>query len=221
MLLYPKDISAKRTFFLLLASWFVVNLLQAAFTGMSNDESYYALWGQHLAWGYFDHPPMVAVFNYISSLFFSGTLGVRFMSVLTQIGTLLLIWGIIDDQKADRKKVRIFFILAASLVMFSALGFITTPDSPFLFFTALFLLAYKRFLKEEGALTLLLLSLAMAGMVYSKYQSSLVIVLVVLSNWKLLLKPKFWLAGFCALLLLIPHFYWQYSNDFPSFKLYN
>jgi len=218
MQLCPKDISAKKTFFLLLAAWFVINLLQAAFTGMSNDESYYALWGQHLAWGYFDHPPMVAVFNYISSLFFKGTPGVRFITVLTQIGTLLLIWRILDDAKADSKRVGVFFILAASLVMFSALGFITTPDSPLLFFTALFLLSYKRFLKKESFWTVLLLSLSMAGMVYSKYQSSLVIILVVLSNLKLLLKPKFWLAGICALLLLIPHFYWQYSSDFPSFK---
>jgi len=218
MQLCPKDISAKKSFFLLLAVWFVVNLLQAAFTGMSNDESYYALWGQHLAWGYFDHPPMVAVFNYISSLFFSGALGVRFMSVLVQIGTLLLIWRILDDAKADGKRVGVFFILAASLVMFSALGFITTPDSPFLFFTALFLLSYKRFLKKESFWTVFLLCLSMAGMVYSKYQSSLVIGLVVLSNGRLLLKPKFWLAGIGALLLLFPHFYWQYSSDFPSFK---
>jgi len=64
----------------------------------------------------------------------------------------------------------------------------------------------------------LLLCLSMAGMVYSKYQSCLVIGLVVLSNLHLLLKPKFWLAGISALLLLSPHFYWQYSHDFPSFQ---
>jgi len=205
-------------FNLLLACWFVVNLLQALFTGMSNDEAYYALWGKHLAWGYFDHPPMVAVFNFLSSLLFDGNLGVRFMTVIAQIGTLLLTWKILEEKQADCKSVGTFFILAASLVMFSALGFITTPDAPFLFFTALFLLAYKRFLKSEDAQNTLLLCLAMAGMVYSKYQSSLVIGLVVLSNLKLLMKPRFWLAGIAALLLLTPHFYWQYSMDFPSFK---
>ena len=211
-------ISAQKSFFILLALWFVVNLLQAAFTGMSNDESYYALWGKHLAWGYFDHPPMVAVFNLISSLIFGGNLGVRFVTVLVQIGTLLLIWRIIDDREASRRDVGVFFTLAASLVMFSALGFITTPDAPLLFFSALFLLSYRRFLKSESVLNTFLLCLAMAGMVYSKYQASLVIVFVVLSNLRLLLKPKFWLAGISALLLLSPHFYWQYSNHFPSFQ---
>ena len=218
MSLLKKEIPAKNTFFLLLASWFIVNLLQAAFTGMSNDESYYALWGQKLAWGYFDHPPMVAVFNYISSLLFCGNLGVRFMTVLAQVGTMWLTWRIIDEQEVDNRKIWVFFISAASLVMFAALGFITTPDAPLLLFTALFLLSYKRFLKNECFLNVLLLCLAMAGMVYSKYQASLVIVFVVLSNLRLLLKPKFWLAGISALLLLSPHFYWQYSNHFPSFQ---
>ena len=218
MQLFLKNLSPKRTFLLLLASWFIINILQAVFTGMSNDESYYALWGKHLAWGYFDHPPMVAVFNYISALLFSGNLGVRFMTVIAQVITLMLIWRIIDEKQVTNHKVFVFFIVAASLVMFSALGFITTPDSPFLLFTAFFLLAYKRFLKSESYLNTLLLSLAMAGMVFSKYQSSLVIGFIVISNFRLLLKPKFWLAGIGALLLLIPHFYWQYSNDFPSFK---
>jgi len=218
MSILKKEIPARKTFFLLLVCWFVINLLQAAFTGMSNDESYYALWGKKLAWGYFDHPPMVAVFNYISSLLFFGNLGVRFMTVLAQIGTLWLTWRIIDEQEADNRKVWIFFISAASLVMFAALGFVTTPDAPLLLFTAFFLLSYKRFLRNESFLNTLLLCLGMAGMVYSKYQASLVIGFIVLSNLRLLLKPKFWLAGITALLLLSPHFYWQYSHHFPSFQ---
>lgn len=218
MRIFKKNISARKSFFLLLALWFVVNLLQAIFTGIINDESYYAIWGQNLAWGYFDHPPMVAVFNFLSSLLFGGNLGVRFVTIVAQLATLLLTWRIIDDRKADCSQVNIFFIIAASLVMFVALGFITTPDAPLLLFTAFFLFSYKIFLKKESFLNTLLLCLAMSGMVYSKYQSSLVIGLVVLSNMRLLLKPKFWLAGISALLLLSPHFYWQYSNNFPSFQ---
>lgn len=218
MLISKKNLSGKKTFLLLLALWFIINLLQATFTGMSSDEAYYVLWGKHLAWGYFDHPPMVAVFCFLSSLLFNGNPGVRFITVLTQIATLLLIWRIIDDKKAERKSIYLFFILASSLVMFAALGFTTTPDAPLLFFTALFLLSYKRFLRSESFMNTLLLCLSMAGMVYSKYQSCLVIGLVVLSNLRLLLKPKFWLAGISALLLLSPHFYWQYSHDFPSFQ---
>ena len=43
--------------------WFIVNLLQGIFTEIQEDEAYYALYGEHLAWGYFDHPPMVGLFR--------------------------------------------------------------------------------------------------------------------------------------------------------------
>ena len=58
----------------------------------------------------------------------------------------------------------------------------------------------------------------MAGLVYSKYHAFLVIGLIVLSNPKLLLRYKFWIAGVIALLFLFPHIYWQVSRDFPSVK---
>ena len=41
--------------------WLVLNGLQAAFMGIDADEAYYWLYAQHLQWGYFDHPPLVAL----------------------------------------------------------------------------------------------------------------------------------------------------------------
>ena len=120
MQIWKRDLTGKQTFFVLLALWLVANLLQSIFTGMSSDESYYALWGKHLAWGYFDHPPMIAVLNFLSALIFNGNLGVRFLTVIMQIGTLLLVWSIIEDKKSDKSNVGVFFILAASLPMFVA-----------------------------------------------------------------------------------------------------
>jgi hypothetical protein len=53
---------------------------------------------------------------------------------------------------------------------------------------------------------------------YSKYHGGLLLVLVILSNLKLLKKPRFYLAAFMALLLFVPHLFWQYSNGFPSVR---
>lgn len=44
----------------LLAAVFVLNLVQASITELIYDEAYYWYYAQNLAWGYFDHPPMVA-----------------------------------------------------------------------------------------------------------------------------------------------------------------
>jgi hypothetical protein len=74
--------------------WFIVNLLQGIFTEIQEDEAYYALYGEHLAWGYFDHPPMVGLMTFLSSIFFSGSLGVRFFTILASCLSLFVIWRI-------------------------------------------------------------------------------------------------------------------------------
>ncbi len=210
--------SYHRLFFILLAGWFFINLFQGIFTEINADEAYYALYGKNLDWGYFDHPPLVGVLNYLSAQFFGGNLGARFFTILLQPLTLLIVWKIISKKDDQKNAVIHFFIIAASLVMFSVYGFITTPDVPLLFFTALFLLSYKNFLSQSNAKTTALMALSMAGLIYSKYQGAILIILVVLSNFKLLKNIKFWIAGIVALMLVSPHFYWQYSNHFPSFR---
>jgi 4-amino-4-deoxy-L-arabinose transferase-like glycosyltransferase len=208
----------KTIFLSLLAAWFLINIVQAVFTEVLEDEAYYFLYGKNLAWGYFDHPPMVALLVKISSLFFNGNLGVRFMTVLLQLGTLILTWKIIGIKDPKPATVILYFVIAASLVMLSAYGFITAPDVPLLFFTALFLYAYKRFLDNQNWAVVFVLSLSMAGLVYSKYQAMLVIGFVVLSNLQVLKIYKFWIAGMIAVILLAPHIYWQIDHSLPSLR---
>jgi hypothetical protein len=205
-------------FILLLLAWFLINIIQATFTEITYDEAYYALWGRMLDWGYYDHPPMIAVFTHFSSLLFPGNLGVRFFTAIIQLFTLILIWKIAGVKMDLNKSVLRFFIISASVVMFCAYGFITTPDVPLLFFAALFLYSYKRFLNEENIFNTLILSLSMIGMLYSKYHGVLLIALVVLSNPKLVLKAKFLLSLFITLICLIPHIRWQIQHDFPALQ---
>ncbi|MDL2230917.1 glycosyltransferase family 39 protein [Bacteroidales bacterium OttesenSCG-928-L19] len=175
------------------------------------------MYARFLDWGYFDHPPMVALFIKIGS-FIKGELGTRLMAILSQILVLWLLWKIIDEKSPDNRKVLLFFGIAASIIMFQIYGFVITPDVPLLLFTTLFLLIYKRFLAENGTRDAILLGVVMAGMIYSKYHALLVIGLVVLSNLKLLLNKRFYLSVAITLLLLIPHIHWQYIHDFPSFS---
>ena len=208
----------KSLFYLLLLVWFLINLGQARFTEINADEAYYFLWGQYPAWGYFDHPPMVGWLTNISSLIFENNLGARFLTPVLQTGTLFLTWMQLENKKWERKSIISFFIIAGSLVMFNAFGFITTPDVPLLFFTALFLFNYKNFIHRPDWMAILLLAISMGGLLYSKYHGVLVIGFVVLSNLRLLLDWKFWLAGILALILCLPHFWWLYEHDFPGFR---
>jgi hypothetical protein len=201
-------------FFLII--FFVINALQSNYTALFEDEAYYWMWSKNLAFGYFDHPPLVALWIKISSFFFSGELGVRFFSGISFSLMLVIIWLIID-YKEKWNYVGLFFLLVVSMALLNIFGFVTTPDTPLLLFVALFLLSYKNFLENENWVNTLFLGISMAAMLYSKYHGVLVILFIILSNLSLLRRKKFWVAGIICILIFLPHLYWQYENGFPSF----
>ena len=224
--------------------WFVINLLQGIFTEIQEDEAYYALYGEHLAWGYFDHPPMVGLMTFLSSMLFSGTLGVRFFTIIASCLSLWVMWkvaiynsslsspidssqrtsqhrndmGETDSKLSTLHSTLLFFTIVFSIVMFNIYGFVTTPDASLILFSTLFLLVYQHYLENKSWKNALLMGLFMALMVYSKYHAFLLLGLIVLSNLKLLKDGKFWVACLLALALLTPHVLWQVNNDFPSFR---
>lgn len=206
-----------RLFLILLAVLFILNLVQGYFTELIYDEAYYWYYAQNLDWGYFDHPPMVAFLIKLSSFLFDGELGVRFMSCVLSVGTYLILWELIDNPKKKDFVIH-FFLLLFSMTLMNAYGFLTLPDTPLLFFTALFLLLYKRFLNNPTIWISIFMGVVMAALMYSKYHAVLVILFVFLSNLKLIKDKKAWLAVAIALVCYTPHFLWLYQNDFVSIK---
>ena len=196
--------------------WLVINLLQSAFTGLHSDESYYWMYSENLAWGYFDHPPLAALFIHLGHLLLPGETGVRLVIVLLSAITLALILNELNE-KEDYFFVAVF-VLSFPLVHTHIAGFLAIPDVPLLFFTMLFLIAYRKFLINPDLKLSLLLGIIAALMIYSKYHAFLVIGFTVLSNLKLLKNRYLWLSAIVAVFLLIPHISWQINNEFPTFK---
>ena len=206
-----------KLFLYLLGALFLLNIVQSFFTELIYDEAYYWYYAQNLAWGYFDHPPIVALLIKISGFFFSGELGVRLMSCVLSVGTAVLLWLLIDHEKKKNYIIH-FFLLLFAMPLFNVYGFLTLPDTPLLFFTALFLLVYKHFLKQSSIINVFLLGLTMAALMYSKYNAVLVIFFVLLSNLKLLKNKFAWLALIVSLLAYFPHFLWLYNNNFVTIE---
>lgn len=209
--------------------WGGLDLLCALFCEIHADEAYYRLYGQFLDWGYFDHPPMVGLMTALSSALVPATslilknLSVRLVTVLMHMATVYIVWKTIHVQSTkyhvpfkDCSLARLLLV-AASMPMFCAYGFMTTPDAPLLFFAALFYYAYRRYCTQPSWSMTFLLGLSMAGMLYSKYIAVLVIGFAVLGNLRLLRDGKVWAAVGIAAVLMVPHLWWQYSSHFPSF----
>ena len=206
-----------KLFLYLLGVVLILNLLQANFTNLIFDEAYYWYYAKNLDWGYFDHPPMVALMIKIGSFFFDGELGVRFMSTVLSIGTMLLLWAIIDHPK-KKDYVLHFYLVTFSMTLLNAYGFFALPDTPLIFFTTLFLYVYKRFIASPSVVLAIVLGVVMAALMYSKYNAVLVIVFVLFSNLKLIKDKYAILAVIVAFVCYTPHFLWLYENDFVSIK---
>ena len=204
-------------FLYFLVAVLILNIIQAATTELIFDEAYYWYYARNLAWGYFDHPPMVAFLISLGSTLFNGELGIRLLSCLLGVGTMIILWLLVDSPK-KREYVPHFFVLILSMTLIHAYGFLILPDTPLLFFTALFFLIYKKFIAAPGLLISLFLGIVMAALMYSKYHAFLVIFFVLLSNLKLLRNHYAWVAVLVSLLCYSPHFLWLYENDFVSIK---
>ncbi len=195
----------------------ILNIVQGSTTELLPDEAYYWVYSQYMNWGFFDHPPLVAVWVTFSDFLFTDELGVRFFSSISFSLLIYLVW-ITIDHTLKKKFTWLFIVLVFSTALLNVYGFITTPDTPLLFFFALFLWSYKEYLTKRNTVSYLLLSLAITGMMYSKYQGILIVLFIFLSNWKLAKDYKIWLVCLGALVLYIPHIHWQYVNDFPSVR---
>ena len=202
--------------YLLIGFILLINLLQAAFTGLHIDEGYYWIYSKDLAWGYFDHPPMVALLVHLGDLISHSQLGIRlFMLLLTTVTSILIIREI--GEKNDVWFLTLF-ILSFPLFHTHIGGFMALPDIPLVFFSLLFFLGYRRFLEKEDLPTSILLGFIAAAMIYSKYHAFLILGFTTLSNLKLLKSKYFWLIIVITSILLTPHMLWQVENGFPSFK---
>ncbi len=205
----------EQSVFLFLFLLVTVNVIQSCFTGLLHDEAYYWLWSKHLAWGYFDHPPMVALFIAAGDSLFHHEIGVRLLFILANAATVYLLFRII--QPVNQK---LFYVILLSITPLLAAGFFAVPDIPVLLFTACFYLVYRNYLGGDTPVTALLLGLCMALMLYSKYHGVLVILFVLLADLSLLKRKSFYLACITGAVLFAPHLWWQWQNDFPTFRFH-
>lgn len=196
---------------LFFSAWLILNLIQAGGTGLFDDEAYYWVYSKFPAWGYFDHPPMIALFIKAGYSLFKSEFGVRLLIVISSTLTLGIIYRLLP-----KKNDLVFFAIAGSMSILQIGGIIAVPDLPLTLFVALFFLTYKNFCEKMSLINTLILGIVMALMLYTKYHAILIIFFTFLSNPKIALKYQAYMAALIGAALFIPHLYWQYAHEFPS-----
>jgi hypothetical protein len=198
-------------FLIFLLFLFVLNVLQATFTELLPDEAYYYIYSTHLDWGYFDHPPFVALLTFIGSWLGKGTLFFRLPFLLLNAASIFIVYKILKPLNTNY-----FIWLILSIVGFTAMAFWAVPDSPLMFFVALFFYLYQKFLQKATVLNSTFLGLCIALMFYSKYHAVLVVFFTVLSNLNLFKQKYFYIVLLTSMLFFLPHIQWQISHNYPS-----
>nr|WP_305123202.1 glycosyltransferase family 39 protein [Roseomonas sp. GC11] len=207
-----------------LAGLTLLRLLAAFWLPPAPDEAYYWVWGRALAPGYYDHPPMVALWTAAGSALAGDTaLGLRLLGPLgVAIASVLLACGGEALYPGRKAGVWAAALLNATL-FFGAGAVLMTPDTPLLAFWCAALWALARLQASQDGRWWLAFGVLAGLALLSKYTAVLLGGGVVL--W-LLAEPTarrwlrgwhLWAGGALAVLVFSPVILWNAAHGWASF----
>src|SRR3954469_1428105 len=201
-----------------------LRLVAAAFTPLTFDEAYYWTWSKHLAGGYYDHPPMVAVLIRIGTLIAGDTeFGVRLVSILLAIPMSFAVYRSAEILFGGRRLAATATILL-NVTLMAALGtVIVTPDAPLLVASSFVLFYLAKVLATGRGAWWLAVGAAVGLALLSKYTAlffgpAILIWLIAvpkLRRW--LISPWPYLGGVIAFGIFSPVILWNADHQWVSF----
>ncbi|WP_316191752.1 MULTISPECIES: glycosyltransferase family 39 protein [unclassified Bradyrhizobium] len=218
------DARLVRNVWLTIAGLVVVRLIAAAVTPITFDEAYYWMWSKHLAGGYYDHPPMVAVVIRLGTLIAGDSeLGVRLVSILLGLPMSYAVYRTAEILFGG-VRVAATAALLLNVTLMAAVGtLIVTPDAPLLVASSFVLFFCAKVLETGRGAWWLAVGAAVGAALLSKYTAmffgaAILIWLVVvpkLRHW--LASPWPYLGGLVAFALFAPVILWNADHQWVSF----
>jgi len=185
-----------------------------------SDEAYYWLWSRRPAFGYFDHPPMVAWLVGISSALVPGETGVRLLFFVC--GGLAVGFAALTARElsSDPGAPLLAALLAAAAPLLNLTGALALPDAPVeaAYAAATWLLSRAR---GRGWLAA---AVPVGLALLSKYTAALLApALVLLVAWdgelrRELRRPWPWAAALIATAIFAPCLAWNAGHAFASIR---
>jgi MFS family permease len=189
------------------------------------DELYYLACGRHLAWGYVDQPPLIALAAALTRVLFGESLkAIRFLPAVAG-GATVLLTGLIARELGGRR----FAQGLAALAVLVAPGILAT-DSFFSMnaFEPLFWMGCAYIVMRivrTGNQKLWLWFGLLAGIGLENKHSMLifgcgiVVGLLATPERRQFRSPWLWLAGLLAFLIVLPNLLWNVEHHFPFLEL--
>lgn len=193
--------------------------------GYFRDELYYAACGQHLAWGYVDHAPLVAVVARLTRMLFGDSLqSLRFFPALSG-GAKIVLTGWIVRELGGRVYAQ---ILAATAMLVCPIyltmdNFLSMNAFEPLFWMGCVAIAIR--IVRTGNERLWPWFGVVAGIgILNKHSTLLfglafVLALLVTRQRAMLRTSWIWLGAFLSFLVFLPNLLWEISHHFPTVEI--
>src|SRR3977135_4523376 len=208
----------------MVAALVVLRLVAAAWTPLTFDEAYYWMWSQHLAGGYYDHPPMVAFVIRAGTAIAGDTeFGVRLVSILLALPMSLAVYQTAGILFGGRRVAATAPILLNITLMAAVCTLIVTPDAPLLVASSFVLFFLAKVLESGRGAWWLAVGAAVGAGLLSKYTALFfgpAILIWLASVPKLrrwLISPWPYLGGVVSLVIFSPVILWNADHHWVSF----
>ncbi len=203
----------------------LVHLYASRHYGYFTDELYYLACARHLAWGYVDQPPLIAVITWLGAVFWGESLAaIRFLPALAGVGKILLT-GLIARELGGGRFAQglaaISVLLAPGFLGMDNLLSMNAYEPLFWLGCAYFVLR----IVNSGNQKLWLWVGVLAGLgLLNKHSMAifgfgLVVGLALTVERRCFKSLWFWLGMMIAFLIFLPNLIWNIQNHFPFLEL--
>lgn len=201
-------------------------LLRLLYLGILNvipEEAYYWNYGQHLDWGYLDHPPMVGWLSRLgTALLGHHEFGVRLFALISWCATGWFSYRFTKD-RYGRNAALAVLVMLSTLPFFIGVGSLMMPDAPLTACWAGAIFFLNRALFEDKVNSWYGVGICLGLGLLSKYTIGLLVpatFLFMLWDKKSriwLVRPQPYLALMIAALLFSPVIWWNAHHEWISF----
>jgi hypothetical protein len=204
---------------------FLAHMLVSGRYGYFVDELYYLACSHHLAWGYVDQPPLIAVITWLERVTLGDSLSALHFLPAAAAGLRVLLTGLIARELGAR---RFGMALACVCVMVAPIylgldSLLTMNVFESLFWMGAALTALKIFNGATPKLWLLFGVICGVGLLNKHsmlfFGFGLFVGLLLTKQRKQFSTPWIWLGGVIALLIFLPNLVWEVQRHFPTIEL--
>lgn len=192
--------------------------------GYFRDEFYYVACGENLAWGYVDHPPLIAIITkFAVTVFGKSVFALRLLPALACSASVLVAGLMIRELGGSRLALIVgLTAVAFSPVLLGISGTLSMNPFDVLFCTVILYIAILLINREDNKYWIwigIVAGIGLLNKISVFFIAFGILIAFLLTDNRKQFKNKFlWLSTLIAFLMFLPHLIWQYVHDFPTLE---